>query len=234
MARSWTRWRTGMAGRAAAPRSRRCSSVPSSPTWATARAAPAWQVRACALKAAAVGWKGSGKGNAAYLKILQPSCQHNCQLSRDANQGLTRGCPAWMPAGLIKILLSFEHGVLPPNLHYTEPNPNSKGLLDGILKVLLSFHCCTVPSLYCSMLGASAGPESTQGLPPRLLPRLTGKWSEGLSPCCSRWLTRYGRYTAQVVTEPTPLAGGVAALSNFGFGGEALHASHLGCPVTSR
>ena len=41
-------------------------------------------------------------------------------------------------AGLIKILLSFEHGLVPPNLHFQEPNPNSKGLIEGIMKVRLS------------------------------------------------------------------------------------------------
>ena len=32
-------------------------------------------------------------------------------------------------------MLSFEHGLVPPNLHYHEPNPNSKGLIEGIMKV---------------------------------------------------------------------------------------------------
>lgn len=52
--------------------------------------------------------------------------------------------------------MSFENGVVPANLHYKEPNPNSEGLINGTLKV---------------------------------------------------------------VTEPTQLEKGIAALSNFGFGG---------------
>jgi fatty acid synthase len=39
-------------------------------------------------------------------------------------------------AGLIKVLLAYENGVLPPNLHYREPNPNSEGLQKGALQVV--------------------------------------------------------------------------------------------------
>lgn len=39
-------------------------------------------------------------------------------------------------AGLIKVCLSFENGLLPANLHYSEPNPKSEGLIDGTLKVV--------------------------------------------------------------------------------------------------
>jgi len=37
-------------------------------------------------------------------------------------------------AGLIKVCLAYEHGSLPANLHYTEPNPNSESLKAGVLK----------------------------------------------------------------------------------------------------
>ena len=39
-------------------------------------------------------------------------------------------------AALIKVCLAYEHGVLPANLHFTQPNPNSASLNAGILKVL--------------------------------------------------------------------------------------------------
>ena len=32
--------------------------------------------------------------------------------------------------------MSFEHGVLPANLHYNEPNPKCEGLHNGTLKVI--------------------------------------------------------------------------------------------------
>ena len=38
-------------------------------------------------------------------------------------------------AGLIKVCLSYENGLLPGNLHYKEPNPNNESLKAGILKV---------------------------------------------------------------------------------------------------
>ena len=38
-------------------------------------------------------------------------------------------------AGLIKVCLAYEHGLLPGNLHFNEPNPNSASLKAGILKV---------------------------------------------------------------------------------------------------
>ena len=40
-----------------------------------------------------------------------------------------------MHAGLLKVLLSFEHGFLPANLHFKEANPNNKSLQDGVIKV---------------------------------------------------------------------------------------------------
>ena len=44
MGRNWARWRSGTAAAATALRRTLCSSAPSSPTWATARAALGWLV----------------------------------------------------------------------------------------------------------------------------------------------------------------------------------------------
>lgn len=38
-------------------------------------------------------------------------------------------------AAVIKMLLAFENGMLPGNLHYKEPNPNSESLKNGTIKV---------------------------------------------------------------------------------------------------
>ena len=45
-----------------------------------------------------------------------------------------------MRAGLLKLLLSFEHGMLPGNLHFNKPNPRIQSLGDGSIKVGL-VHC---------------------------------------------------------------------------------------------
>jgi len=45
-------------------------------------------------------------------------------------------------AALIKVCLSFEHGMLPGNLHYSQPNPNSESLNAGILKARARPHGC--------------------------------------------------------------------------------------------
>jgi len=44
--------------------------------------------------------------------------------------------PASGIASLCKILIAMETGTIPPNLHYTEPNPYIPGLLDGRLTVV--------------------------------------------------------------------------------------------------
>lgn len=42
--------------------------------------------------------------------------------------------------GLLKVLMSFEHGTLPANLHFNEPNPNNKSLKEGVIKVKTAPH----------------------------------------------------------------------------------------------
>jgi hypothetical protein len=38
-------------------------------------------------------------------------------------------------AALSKVLLAYENGVIPANLHYHEPNPNCDSLKNGVVKV---------------------------------------------------------------------------------------------------
>lgn len=44
--------------------------------------------------------------------------------------------PASGLAGVTKVLLAMQHGILPGNLHYKKPNPDIPALIDGRLKVL--------------------------------------------------------------------------------------------------
>ncbi len=44
-------------------------------------------------------------------------------------------CCCLLCAGLIKVCLSYENGLIPGNLHYKEPNPNNESLKNGVLKV---------------------------------------------------------------------------------------------------
>ena len=60
----------------------------------------------------------------------QECMQYGCPLAN----ALCTGSRA--RAALIKVCLAYEHGVLPANLHFTQPNPNSASLNAGILKVL--------------------------------------------------------------------------------------------------
>lgn len=40
-------------------------------------------------------------------------------------------------AALVKVLMTLNHGVIPPNLHFNTPNPDIIGLQDGTLKVVV-------------------------------------------------------------------------------------------------
>jgi hypothetical protein len=53
-----------------------------------------------------------------------------------SSPGMTMCCAC--DAALIKVVLSFENGMLPANLHFKEPNPQSEALNNGMLKVSLS------------------------------------------------------------------------------------------------
>lgn len=41
-------------------------------------------------------------------------------------------------AGIAKVIVAMHSGIIPPNLHYREPNPNISALTDGRLKVCMS------------------------------------------------------------------------------------------------
>lgn len=47
--------------------------------------------------------------------------------------------------------LSYEHAMLPGNLHYTDPNPNCSSLNSGILKVRFNA-CQLIPSPILGLL----------------------------------------------------------------------------------
>ena len=44
--------------------------------------------------------------------------------------------PASGLAGIVKVLLSYRHGIIPPNLHYLSPNPRISSLVEGRLSVV--------------------------------------------------------------------------------------------------
>jgi fatty acid synthase len=46
--------------------------------------------------------------------------------------------PAASLCSVVKIALSIQHGVIPPNLHFMNPNPKVPALHDGRLKVLVN------------------------------------------------------------------------------------------------
>lgn len=47
--------------------------------------------------------------------------------------------PASGLCSIAKVLIAMERGLIPPNLHYNEPNPYIPGLVDGRLKVSYTF-----------------------------------------------------------------------------------------------
>jgi len=51
-----------------------------------------------------------------------------------SNIGHTEGAAGL--ASVIKVLLAMHHGEIPPNLNFTEPNPEMKGIVEGRIKVV--------------------------------------------------------------------------------------------------
>ncbi|CAL8464659.1 g4194 [Coccomyxa elongata] len=72
------------------------------------------------------GLYGAGAGHTAEEPLLIGSVK--------SNMGHCEGCSGL--AGLIKVCLSYENGLIPGNLHYKEPNPNNESLKNGVLKVV--------------------------------------------------------------------------------------------------
>ncbi|KAK9904717.1 hypothetical protein WJX75_001194 [Coccomyxa subellipsoidea] len=72
------------------------------------------------------GLYGAGAGHTPEEPLLIGSVK--------SNMGHCEGCSGL--AGLIKVCLSYENGLIPGNLHYKEPNPNNESLKTGILKVV--------------------------------------------------------------------------------------------------
>ena len=69
---------------------------------------------------------GSGAGRAPTAPLLIGSVK--------SNMGHCEGCSGL--AGIIKLCLAYEHGALPPNLHFGAPNPNCASLVNGTLSVV--------------------------------------------------------------------------------------------------
>ena len=69
---------------------------------------------------------GAGAGRAPNEPLLIGSVK--------SNMGHCEGCSGL--AGIIKLCLAYEHGALPPNLHFASPNPNCASLVDGTLTVV--------------------------------------------------------------------------------------------------
>lgn len=60
-------------------------------------------------------------------------CYVLCSFAETRSQVLKEDVHAC--AGLLKVLMSFEHGTLPGNLHFKKANPNNKSLKEGVIKV---------------------------------------------------------------------------------------------------
>ena len=70
------------------------------------------------------------------------------------------------------MLLAFEHGVLPANLHFDEPNPNSAGLKDGILKASLPLHALALSLELSRVASCAVGSQCKLSVP--LFPTAAG------------------------------------------------------------
>ena len=68
-----------------------------------------------------------------YCMLKCEYCYVLCSFAEIRSQVLKEDVHAC--AGLLKVLMSFEHGTLPGNLHFKEANPNNKSLKEGVIKV---------------------------------------------------------------------------------------------------
>ena len=138
-------------------------------------------------------------------------------------------------AALIKVCLAYEHGMLPSNLHYSQPNPNSESLNQGILKARARLAgACTFNRNCAALCGAAK-----LALHVRQRPHCSCHCLSFCRPNRSRASQQQGQHAipfsyisglgVQVVAEATPWQGGTVAISNFGFGGSNVH-----CLVSGR
>lgn len=54
-----------------------------------------------------------------------------------SNVGHTEGASSFV--SLVKVLIALKFGKIPPNLHYTAPNPDVPALLTGQMKVSIVY-----------------------------------------------------------------------------------------------
>lgn len=60
--------------------------------------------------------------------------------------------PASGLCSIAKVLIAMETGTIPPNLHFTQPNPNIPALADGRLQVIVFFFSSVSSRCYQTFL----------------------------------------------------------------------------------
>jgi fatty acid synthase len=81
------------------------------------------------------GLAGDGSQRHRYLLLFVTMLFHCMTVVNRLS--LTNRPDTHMDAALSKVLLAYENGVIPANLHYHEPNPNCDSLKNGVVKVKL-------------------------------------------------------------------------------------------------